>query len=141
LEVNNAHANDGRLSCCGKVQCPWQCELPVRPARWTTRKSEQGNGMTMKTKTTATSAMHGLRVGVMAGAVTLALAGCQTYDAALGSGTGVTATDSARLTRSGFLSDYARLKPVSAADGIECWRDPRLDAKRFDKVMISRIVV
>ena len=97
--------------------------------------------MTMKTKTTASSAMRGLRVCVMAGAVTLALAGCQTYDAALGSGTGVTATDSARLTRSGFLSDYARLKPVSAADGIECWRDPRLDAKRFDKVMISRIVV
>jgi Protein of unknown function (DUF3313) len=25
--------------------------------------------------------------------------------------------------------------------GIECWRDARLDAKRFDKVMVSRIVV
>ena len=97
--------------------------------------------MTMKTKTTAGSAMRGLRVCVMAGAATLALAGCQTYDAALGSGTGVTATDSARLTRSGFLSDYARLKPVSALDGIECWRDPRFDAKQFDKVMVSRIVV
>ncbi len=77
---------------------------------------------------------------LIAGAITL-MAGCQTYDAALGSGTGVTVTDSARLTRSGFLSDYARLKPVAALNGIECWRDPRLDAKRFDKVLVSRIVV
>ncbi|MBP5996875.1 MAG: DUF3313 domain-containing protein [Azonexus sp.] len=69
------------------------------------------------------------------------MAGCQTYDAALGSGTGVTATDAARLTRSGFLSDYARLKPNPQAGGIECWRDPRLDAARFDKVLVSRIVV
>ena len=97
--------------------------------------------MTMKTKTTATSAMHGLRVGVMAGTITFALAGCQTYDAALGSGTSVTATDSARLTRSGFLSDYARLKPVAALDGIECWRDTALNPKQFDKVLVSRIVV
>lgn len=68
-------------------------------------------------------------------------AGCQTYDAALGSGTGVTASDAARLTRSGFLSDYARLKPNPQLGGIECWRDPRLDAARFDKVLVSRIVV
>jgi hypothetical protein len=84
----------------------------------------------------------GRRAGIclVAGALAL-LAGCQTYDAVLGSGTGVTATDSARLTRSGFLSDYARLKPSPQAGGIECWRDPRLDAARFDKVMVSRIVV
>jgi hypothetical protein len=79
-------------------------------------------------------------VCLIAGAFIL-MAGCQTYDAALGSGTGVTATDAARLTRSGFLSDYARLKANPQAGGIECWRDPRLDAARFDKVMVSRIVV
>ena len=77
---------------------------------------------------------------LIAGAITL-MAGCQTYDAALGSGTGVTASDPARLTRSGFLSDYARLKVNPQAGGIECWRDPRLDAARFDKVLVSRIVV
>ena len=95
----------------------------------------------MTHKTTATAS--GKRIAsfcLIAGAITLA-AGCQTYDAALGSGTGVTVTDAARLTRSGFLSDYARLKPVAALNGIECWRDPRLDAKRFDKVLVSRIVV
>ena len=80
------------------------------------------------------------RYCLIAGAIAL-MAGCQTYDAALGSGTGVTATDAARLTRSGFLSDYARLKPNPQAGGIECWRDPRLDAARFDKVLVSRIVV
>ncbi len=95
--------------------------------------------MTHKTTTTA-SGKRIAGICLIAGAIALT-AGCQTYDAALGSGTSVTATDAARLTRSGFLSDYARLKPVSALDGIECWRDPRFDAKQFDKVMVSRIVV
>ena len=90
--------------------------------------------------TTSTLAARGLGICLIAGGTAL-FSGCQTYDAALGSGTGVTATDSARLTKSGFLSDYARLKPVAAVDGIECWRDPRLDPKKFDKVMVSRIVV
>jgi len=85
-------------------------------------------------------ALRGFGICLIAGAGVL-LAGCQTYNEALGSGTSVTATDSARLTRSGFLSDYARLKPVAALDGIECWRDTRLNPKQFDKVLVSRIVV
>ena len=95
--------------------------------------------LTFKT-TTSARAVRGLGICLFAGA-TLLFAGCQTYDAALGSGTSVTVTDSARLTRSGFLSDYARLKPMSALDGIECWRDTRLDPKTFDKVLVSRILV
>ena len=94
----------------------------------------------MQKTTTAANARRIAGIGLIAGALALA-AGCQTYDAALGSGTGVTASDPARLTRSGFLSDYARLKPNPQAGGIECWRDPRLDAARFDKVLVSRIVV
>ena len=94
----------------------------------------------MNNKKPLAFALRGFGIFLIAGATAL-FAGCQTYDAALGSGTSVTATDSARLTRSGFLSDYVRLKPVAALDGIECWRDPRLDAKQFDKVMVSRIVV
>ncbi len=69
------------------------------------------------------------------------LAGCATGDSFTVGGTGITATDSARLTRSGFLSDYARLKPTQWGQGIECWRSPNLDPRRFDKVMVSRIVV
>jgi len=73
------------------------------------------------------------------------LAGCQSYDntysAVMGSGSSVTATDSARLTKSGFLSDYARLKANPAADGIECWRDASVDARQFDKAMVSNILV
>ncbi len=87
-----------------------------------------------------------LRPGVLIALAGLTLlAGCQSYDktygAVMGSGSSVTATDSARLTKSGFLSDYARLKPNSAADGIECWRDTSIDAKHFDKAMVSNIMV
>jgi hypothetical protein len=53
----------------------------------------------------------------------------------------VTVTDPSRLTRSGFLSSYERLAPTPRGGGIECWRDPRLDARKYDRVMISRIVV
>ena len=95
--------------------------------------------MNIKT-TTLPFAIRNMGICLIAGAATF-LTGCQTYDAALGSGTSVTATDSARLTRSGFLSDYARLKPVAALDGIECWRDSRLNPRQFDKVLVSRIVV
>ena len=80
---------------------------------------------------------------VVAGA--LLVAGCASTDsdlsAVLGSGTGVTATDTGHLTESGFLTDYARLKPVDWTDGIQCWRDTHVDAGKFDKVLISRIMV
>lgn len=69
------------------------------------------------------------------------VAGCAATDSLMGSGTGVTASDPARYTQSGFLSDYARLKPAPWGDGIECWRDANLDAKKYDKVLISRMTV
>ncbi len=67
--------------------------------------------------------------------------GCATDSSPLGSGTGVTASDTSRMTRSGFLSDYGRLAPVPWGEGIQCWRKPDLDAKKFDKVLISRMTV
>ena len=67
--------------------------------------------------------------------------GCATDGSMLGSGTNITASDKTRMTKSGYLSDYARLKPTPWGDGIECWRDPKLDAKNYDKVLISRIVL
>jgi hypothetical protein len=69
------------------------------------------------------------------------LVGCATDSSMLGSGTNITASDKTRMTRSGYLSDYTRLKPTPWSDGIECWRDPGLDARNYDKVLISRIVV
>ena len=69
-------------------------------------------------------------------------AGCASTDSSLlGSGTGVTASDPTRLTQSGFLSDYKRLAPVPWAEGIQCWRKADLDAKKYDKVLISRMTV
>jgi hypothetical protein len=53
----------------------------------------------------------------------------------------VTASDPSRFTQSGFLSDYARLKPAPWGEGIECWREATLDAKQYSKVLISRMTV
>lgn len=57
------------------------------------------------------------------------------------SGAAVTVTDPRRLTRTGFLTNYERLAPTIKDSGIECWRDPGVDAKKYNKVMISRILV
>jgi len=87
--------------------------------------------------------MAGLLVSALVGA--MLAAGCSSTGSGLstlmGSGTGVTASDPHRLTQSGFLSDYARLKPVSWADGVQCWRDPGLDAKQYDKILIARMTL
>jgi hypothetical protein len=67
--------------------------------------------------------------------------GCTTGSSLFGSGTGVTASDPSRLTQSGFLSDYARLEPVSWAEGIQCWRDPGVETKKYDKILIGRMTL
>ncbi|WP_242470811.1 DUF3313 domain-containing protein [Thiocystis violacea] len=68
--------------------------------------------------------------------------GCASTNPALfGSGASVTASDPTRLTQSGFLTNYARLAPVPWTEGVQCWRQPDLDAKKFDKVLIARMRV
>lgn len=57
------------------------------------------------------------------------------------SGEAVTVTDPRLLTRTGFLSNYERLKPTIKGSGIECWRDAGVNVKKYNKVMISRILV
>lgn len=75
------------------------------------------------------------------------LAGCATGSPGAASSTPaasnsqITATDTARLTRSGFLSDYGRLKTTPWGEGIQCWREPNLNATLYNKVLVSRIVV
>ena len=56
-------------------------------------------------------------------------------------GSGVTLSDSSKMTQSGFLSDYGRLRPTAAGEGAECWSTANLDSKAYNKVMISRMVV
>ena len=73
-------------------------------------------------------------------AATLLAAGC----AAPGSGNaGVTASDNsiAKVANVGFLSDPGRLKVQVANGGFLCWRQPNVDWRRYDKVMIERIKV
>lgn len=69
------------------------------------------------------------------------LGGCATTNPATDGSTTITASDKSRMTKSGFLSNYRDLKTQPWSDGIECWRAPNLNAKQYDKVMISRIVV
>jgi hypothetical protein len=73
-------------------------------------------------------------------AASVYLAGC----AAPGSGNaGITASDNsvAKVADVGFLSDAGRLKAQAANGGFMCWRQPGVDWRRYDKVMIERIKV
>ncbi len=72
--------------------------------------------------------------------VAVALAGFSAGSQAANPGSGTTATDPSRMTRAGFLTDYARLKP-DPETGVHCWRATDVDLKRFEKMMIPRIVV
>lgn len=90
-------------------------------------------------RTERKSASWGLVVALVP--AILASACASTDSGPLGGGTGVTVSDATRMTQSGLLSDYVRLKPVSWADGIQCWRQPDLDLAKYNKVMIPRITV
>src|SRR5436190_24065774 len=78
-----------------------------------------------------------------------ALTGCQTSPTSASAGSspgtptqaGVTASDSRLATRSGFLTDYARLAPASGGDGDRCWRQANTAWKSYDKVLIARMQV
>lgn len=95
----------------------------------------------MKTPRIFERTLAARNVGIVVVAACTLLSGCATDNAGSGGGVNVTVSDKTRLTQSGFLSDYTQLKPTSWGDGIECWRDPRIDAKNYDKLLLSRIVV
>lgn len=81
------------------------------------------------------------RTPSLIGLASLLLSACVTDGSMLGDGTSITASDPTRMTRSGFLSDYGRLKATEWGGGIECWRAADLAAERYDKIMVARIVV
>ena len=84
-------------------------------------------------------------------AVVVIFSGCQTSPTAGGTSTsaspstatggGVTASDAALDTRSGFLTDYARLARAPGSDGARCWKQPDVAWKAYDKVLITRMEV
>ena len=83
-----------------------------------------------------------MRLGSFSALVSVSfLAGCAAPGGGSGGSTSVTASDPTRLTRSGFLSDYGRLAARPDLGGMECWRDPRLEPARYDKVLVARMVV
>ena len=52
-------------------------------------------------------------------AASAVISGCATDGSTLGAGTSITASDKTRMTKSGFLSDYASLQVAPWCDGIE----------------------
>jgi len=84
-------------------------------------------------------------LGPAAFAVGCALGGCQSAPTGGATpsltATSVTASDARLDTRSGFLSDYARLAPVPGGEGVRCWRAGNVDWRRYDKVLVTRMRV
>jgi hypothetical protein len=76
-------------------------------------------------------------IGAWSLAAALLLGGCAGSEPS----NNVTASDPTRITRTGFLTDYARLTRAPGGDGAICWRKSDLDWKQYDKVMINRILV
>lgn len=72
---------------------------------------------------------------------TVFLPGCSTPGDGGGGSVVVSTTTAANVPRVGFLTDYARLRPVSGMDGALCWRADKANWKRYDKVQIERIMV
>lgn len=68
------------------------------------------------------------------------LAGCASNQSSISS-PDITASNKSGMTRSGFLTDYAKLKPTSWGEGIECWSASNLNVRSYSKIVIPRIVV
>jgi len=86
-----------------------------------------------------------MRALVLAGGAAFVLSACQSTPTSTGASsmasTSITASDPRLDTRSGFLTDYARLATVSGGDGIKCWRQPNVNWRSYDKILITRMRV
>jgi len=93
----------------------------------------------MKTATLTDGYARTACIFVLAAAALL-LAGCQTSGSGPNPGADTTGSDPGRDTRSGFLTDYAKLRPIPGSE-VRCWRTAAFDARQYDKILISRILV
>ncbi len=88
-------------------------------------------------------------VALLAFGTVALLAGCAapggtSTGAAAGASTSATVASeatAANVRRVGFLTDYAKLRPMPGGGGMLCWRDAGIDWKQFNKVMFERIQV
>ncbi|HBI83694.1 DUF3313 domain-containing protein [Orrella sp. NBD-18] len=69
------------------------------------------------------------------------IAGCASDQSSVLNSADITASNKMGMTHTGFLTDYARLKPTTWGEGIECWSAPNLKVRNYNKVVIPRIVV
>ena len=86
-------------------------------------------------------------MGVAALGGVLLLAGCAApTTSSMTSGSAVSGTVASEVSqgsvrRVGFLTDYARLRPMVNGGGTLCWKNADVDWKKYDKVMFERIQV
>lgn len=80
--------------------------------------------------------------------IALLLCGCAAPTGSSGAasgagGPGIVASEATagNVRRVGFLTDYARLRPMPGGGGMLCWRDTGADWKQYTKVMFERIQV
>ena len=57
------------------------------------------------------------------------------------SGTVASEATAANVRRVGFLTDYAKLRPMPGGGGLLCWRTPGVNWSQYNKVMFERIQV
>ena len=87
---------------------------------------------------------RGSRAILVACLAAVCVAACQSTPTSTPSSmtsTAVTASDPSLDTRSGFLSDYARLATVPGGDGIKCWRAANVAWRGYDNLLIARMRV
>ncbi|HOG04041.1 MAG TPA: DUF3313 domain-containing protein, partial [Accumulibacter sp.] len=102
------------------------------------RKRDDGFDGTTAMRAGAQGTLVRRVIGICGMAGVLMLGGCADM---MGTGSNVTVSDPTRITHTGFLSDYSRLTRAPGGDGALCWRNPELDMRRYDKVLINRIMV
>ena len=89
--------------------------------------------------------LHALAAGSLS--LSLLLGGCASTGVnslttgAAASGTVASETTVANVRRVGFLTDYARLRPMPDGSGVLCWRNTDVNWKRYNKVLFERIQV
>ena len=76
-------------------------------------------------------------LGILVAILLLAFCGCS----ATTPNDSASSAAAAKKKQGTFLSRYDLLKPVEGVDGAQSWREPGVDWKQYDKVLIERIKI
>ncbi len=94
-----------------------------------------------RNNTAQTIASCGLGIAILLSGCAAPTGGNSAPSATSGSGIVASEATASNVRRVGFLTDYARLRPMPGGGGMLCWRDAGGDWKQYDKVLFERIQV